>query len=162
MNLFKDRFRKKHPGEGQGEHMAEQTIEQPEVFQEHPMPHLESLNQPNMSANEIDDEQPAVTSLPVELQYLDRLVRYRLANEFQSASEPGEPKMPRYEQWELPIGRWIIGYNITNQPLTADEARLLLIGLVHHVQPNFFDHSIDSMLKGAGDFPKIGGARGKN
>ena len=48
------------------------------------------------------------------------------------------------------------------ETLGPDEARLLLIALVHHVQPDLFDQTIDSMLKGAGDFPKLGGTRGKN
>jgi hypothetical protein len=101
------------------------------------------------------------TSLPVELQYLVQLIRYRVALEFHRTAGV-EPVMPPYDHWNLPIGKFISDYNLENQPLSPDEARLLLIGLVHHVQPDLFDHAIDSMLNGAGDFPKIGGTRGKN
>jgi len=104
-------------------------------------------------------------SLPVELKYLVQLIRYRLAAEFHRT--PGtaklpEPVLPAYNHWNLPIGQFITDYNLNNQPFSPDEARLLLIGLVHHVQPDLFDHTIDNMLNGAGDFPKIGGTRGKN
>jgi hypothetical protein len=101
-------------------------------------------------------------SLPIELQYLVQLIRYRMATEFHRTSELPEPALPPYDQWSLPIGQFITNYNLSHQPFTPDETRLLLIGLVHHVQPDLFDHSIDSMLNGAGDFPKIGGTRGKN
>jgi len=102
------------------------------------------------------------TSLPVELQYLVQLIRYRMALEFHSTPGSAEPVMPPYDHWDLPIGKFISDYNLENKPLSPDEGRLLLIGLVHHVQPDLFDHAIDSMLNGAGDFPKIGGTRGKN
>jgi hypothetical protein len=101
-------------------------------------------------------------SLPIELQYLVKLIRYRMALEFHRTSESAEPAMPPYDLWDLPIGKFIKDYNLNNKELSPDEARLLLIGLVHHVQPDLFDQSIDSMLNGAGDFPKIGGTRGKN
>ncbi len=38
----------------------------------------------------------------------------------------------------------------------------LLIALVPHVQPHFFDNIIQQHLPKAGDFPQIGGVRGKN
>jgi hypothetical protein len=103
-----------------------------------------------------------LTSLPVELQYLVQLIRYRMAMEFHRTFGITEPVMPPYDHWSLPIGKFISDYNLENKPFSPDEARLLLIGLVHHVQPDLFDHAIDSMLNGAGDFPKIGGTRGKN
>ncbi len=102
------------------------------------------------------------SSLPIELQYLIRLIRYRMALEFHRTSGAVEPVMPSYDQWNLPIGKFVADYSLENKPLSPDEARLLLIGLVHHVQPDLFDHAIDRMLNGAGDFPKIGGTRGKN
>jgi hypothetical protein len=120
----------------------------------HPAPDLSSPPAP---------EKDYWSSLPVELQYLVHLIRYRMANEFHRTPESTEPPaFPPYDHWDLPIGKFITDYNLDNKPLTPDEARLLLIGLVHHVQPDLFDHSIDSMLNGAGDFPKIGGTRGKN
>jgi hypothetical protein len=100
--------------------------------------------------------------LPVELRYLEELIQYRIGQSFQTDVASVEPKMPPYEKWELPIGAFIVEYNKQNEPLNADEARLLLIGLAYHVQPDLFDQAIESVLKGAGDFPRIGGVRGKN
>jgi hypothetical protein len=108
------------------------------------------------------EPRPSILSLPLELQYLDKLIRYRLALAFDPSSSVEEPVMPPYDHWELPIGKYITEYNQANTPWTTDETRLLLIAMVHHVHPDLFDHSIDSMLKGGGDFPRIGGARGKN
>ena len=105
---------------------------------------------------------PSLPALPLELHYLGELIRHRLTAIFQSGSTKGEPPMPEYERWELPLGKFILDYNTANTPLTVDETRLLLIALAHHVQPDLFDHSIDSMLRGAGEFPRVGGARGKN
>ena len=101
--------------------------------------------------------------LPVELQYIVRLIRYRLGLEFHSSVLLTEPVMPPYENWDLPLGAFIRNYPVENpETIGPDEAKLLLIALVHHVQPDLFDQAIDSMLKGAGDFPKVGGTRGKN
>ena len=100
---------------------------------------------------------------PVELEYLEKLIQYRLALEFHTASPLKEPALPPYEQWDLPLGDFIKEYSRHNaEALGPDEARLLLIALVHHVQPDLFDRAIESMLRGAGDFPKLGGTRGKD
>ncbi len=97
-------------------------------------------------------------SLPVELHYLDDLIRYRIAQVLHPGSQRTELPMPAPDQWQLPLGKYIID----NPELTDDDARLLLIAVVHHVQPEFFDHSINGSLRGEGDFPLIGGMRGKN
>jgi hypothetical protein len=137
---------------------------------------VDQTEEPDNAAEEVDQDeeyaeatdeaahrqQVAAPTLPSELHYLDELIRYRLTLAFQPSSPATEPEMPPYEQWELPLGQFIIDYNRSGEALTADETRLLLIALVHHVQPDLFDHSIHSRLKGAGDFPRIGGARGKN
>lgn len=107
-------------------------------------------------------EKTILLSFPVEFRYLDSLIRYRMALAFDPGSNMAEPVMPPYQKWDLPIGKYLTEYNKVNTPWTPDEARLMLIALVHHVQPDLFDHSIDSTLKGGGDFPRIGGARGKN
>jgi ATPase family associated with various cellular activities (AAA) len=101
-------------------------------------------------------------SLPAELRYLEDLIRYRIESVLYPAAASVEPPMPSYDQWELPIGKFILNYNKANTPLTEIEAKLLLIALVDHVQPDLFDHSINGVLKGEADFPMIGGARGKN
>ncbi|WP_431214057.1 hypothetical protein ACQ86N_04060 [Puia sp. P3] len=46
--------------------------------------------------------------------------------------------------------------------LNVGEATLLLIALAPHFQPELFDEVIESKIPGAGNFPKLGGVRGKN
>jgi ATPase family associated with various cellular activities (AAA) len=113
------------------------------------------------------DEGSAVTSphprsFPPELQYLDSLIRHRIRRALHLETEQEEPQMPPYSQCQLPAGEFIIHYNLANPSLSDDEARVLLIALAHHVQSDLFDHSINSVLKGDNDFPRIGGIRGKN
>jgi hypothetical protein len=99
-------------------------------------------------------------TIPKELQYLDKLIRSRVAAELGEQGEAtsgGEPKMPAYDKWELPLGVFA-----REQKLTEDEALLLLIGLAHQVQPDLFQTAIESVLKNGGEFPKIGGVNGKN
>ncbi len=101
-------------------------------------------------------------SLPPELHYLYELIRYRIGQVLHPHKPMVEPLMPPYRYWQLPIGRFIIEYNLANPPLTANDARLLLIALVTHVQPDLIEHSINSVLKGESEFLLIGGSRGKN
>jgi hypothetical protein len=95
-------------------------------------------------------------TIPKELQYLDRLIRYRVAVETEQTTA-AEPKMPPYSQWELPLGAFV-----QSKRLKPDEARLLLIGLAHTVVPDLFQAAIEGTLKSGGEFPKIGGATGRN
>ena len=95
-------------------------------------------------------------TIPKELQYLDKLIRHRVAAETEH-SAGAEPKMPTFTQWELPLGAFA-----QEKQLTPDEARLLLIGLAHNVVPDLFQTAIESTLKSGGEFPKIGGTNGKN
>lgn len=96
-------------------------------------------------------------STPKELQYLDKLIRYRVSEELNPDSGAAEPKMPTYAHWELPLGKFA-----QDNDLKPDEARLLLIGLAHNIQPDLFQVAIENTLKNGGEFPKIGGANGKN
>lgn len=96
-------------------------------------------------------------NLPVELLYLYKLIRYRLSAYFDAASPGPEPVMPDIQFWELPVKDFI-----RQQTLDKTEALILLISLSPHIQPDLFDTAIEAVLKGSGDFPKIGGVRGKN
>ncbi len=46
--------------------------------------------------------------------------------------------------------------------LTIDEQIVLLITLVPHIQPDFFESVIQEVLPQGGDFPQFGGVRGSN
>lgn len=92
-----------------------------------------------------------------ELQMLRQLVQHRL-NEF-SSTEVHEPfpALLDIEQWQLPLK-----YFIRENNLTLNETFLVLMGLAPHLQPDFFDGTINGKLNNSGDFPKLGGVRGRN
>jgi hypothetical protein len=95
---------------------------------------------------------PASTGLPLEFQYVENLISFRLGN--------GEkPAFPAIDQWSLPIKEYIKQQNFYED---EDAATLLLIGLAPHAAPELFDRSIQEKIKESGDFPRIGGVRGKN
>jgi len=99
-------------------------------------------------------EQPEVQNHAApELQYLELLIDYRLNN----PSGVEIPQMPDIETWNFPVKKFVSWNN-----LDQDAATLLLIGLAPHVAPELFDHAIQEKLKSSGDFPEIGGVRGKN
>ena len=95
-----------------------------------------------------------MNNLP-EFQYLNDLINYRLNN----PSGPEIPAMPDVETWSLPVKKFLLESNLSKNQFAAT---LLLIGLAPHVVPELFDHAIQEKLKTSGDFPEIGGVRGKN
>ncbi|PWT95623.1 MAG: hypothetical protein C5B52_17395, partial [Bacteroidetes bacterium] len=88
--------------------------------------------------------------IPVEFQYLENLISYRL-------SQSAAPKFPDPKYWDLPVKDFVV-----KNGLDQDEATLLLIGLAPHAVPELFDKAIQDKIKSSGDFPEIGGVRGKN
>lgn len=90
--------------------------------------------------------------LPIEFQYLQKLVTYRLGY-----SE--KPSFPDILQWSLPLRKYIEDYGGDN---SQDIGTLLLTGLAPHAIPELFDQAIQEKIKASGDFPEIGGVRGKN
>lgn len=50
---------------------------------------------------------------------------------------------------------------VQQHQLSGEEYLILLMGLAPHIQPDFFDQVIQSHLDQAGDYPKLGGVRGK-
>lgn len=96
-------------------------------------------------------------------QFMDRvetLLRIRCAEYF---SQNGEPVVaesetePEFLDFRLPFSP-----NSPGVVLNAFEYSVLSISLVAHIQPQFFDESIQKNLPKAGDFPQLGGVRGKN
>jgi hypothetical protein len=94
---------------------------------------------------------------PAELQYMESLITYRLNNYFYLEADDVLPVFPPLEQWQLPVANFIKENN-----LTQNEAVVMLTGLVPHLQPDLFDKVIESKIGSSGDFPGIGGVRGKN
>lgn len=65
--------------------------------------------------------------------------------------------MPALDQWHYPLADFV-----HRNKLNIHEATLLLVALAPHVQPDLFDSAIEAKLNDSGNFPKIGGVRGKN
>jgi len=97
---------------------------------------------------------------PPEFEYLGRLITYRMRRTL-TEDKQSEPKYPAYKEWQLPMAEFI-----QKNKLTREDALLLLIGIIPHVEPGLFDQYIDQTLAAVpeyrGEFPRIGGARGKN
>ena len=62
---------------------------------------------------------------------------------------------------ELLTAETSLSYFIRRHQLDTAEQLTLLMALVPHLQPDFFDQSITAQLPQAGDYPQIGGWRGK-
>jgi hypothetical protein len=88
--------------------------------------------------------------IPPEFVYLEKLISYRLGLGH-------HPEFPDVKHWSLPVKKYVV-----DNGLDADAATLLLIGLVPHAFPELFDQAIQEKIKASGDFPEIGGIRGKN
>ena len=94
----------------------------------------------------IDDE------IPLEFQYLEQLIAFRLGY-------GRMPSFPAIHHWRLPLKNYIMTSQLTDQ---EDAICLLLIALAPHAIPDLFDRAIQEKIKSSGDFPEIGGVRGKN
>jgi len=92
-----------------------------------------------------------------ELEFLEQLIKFHLNKYYPSDDDQPEPVIPTLDKWYLPLAGFI-----HDRKLYAEEAILLLIALAPHIQPELFDAAIDSKMRGSGDFPKIGGVRGRN
>lgn len=90
-----------------------------------------------------------------EFEYLKNLIEYRLNN----PTGLDIPAMPDVENWSLPLKNFIQKNNLSKDQFAAT---LLLIGLAPHAVPQLFDDSFQEKIKTGGDFPELGGVRGKN
>lgn len=92
-----------------------------------------------------------------EMQLLDQFIRYRIDEYFPSEEKVENPLLLDINQWQLPVREFV-----KNANLTINETFVLLIALAPHVHPDLFDNAIHSKINGSGEFPIIGGVRGKN
>jgi hypothetical protein len=90
-----------------------------------------------------------------EFQYLRNLINYRLND----SSGLDIPEMPKVETWGLPVKNFVAKNNLQND---QNVVTLILVALAPHAVPELFDRAIQEKLKSSGDFPEIGGVRGKN
>jgi len=98
-----------------------------------------------------------IAQTPEEFQYLYKLIRYRLGKYFAGQETIDEPQIPELQLWSPSLANFIAA-----NKLNRAEAILLLIALAPHLHPDLFDTAIENSMKGTGDFPRIGGVRGKN
>ncbi|TVQ11346.1 MAG: ATP-binding protein [Bacteroidetes bacterium] len=97
-----------------------------------------------------------------ELQWLEKFIQWRIKSHFDSGEvlQPGKKKTPPplpQPTPETPYADLIAKHNF--QP---EEQLLLLLALCPHVQPNFLDDTIRKNLPDMGEFPQMGGRRGKD
>ncbi|VTP99628.1 hypothetical protein [Sphingobacterium daejeonense] len=93
---------------------------------------------------------------PEEFRYLEQLILYRLNVYFPDGNDIPKP-LPIYKKWSPKLFEFIV-----NHKLNINEASLLVLGMVPHIQPDLFDNLINFKLNQSGDFQKIGGVRGKD
>jgi AAA+ superfamily predicted ATPase len=103
---------------------------------------------------------PDIQTLQTALNYLAQVIQWRLEcyfsdNQQFSVTMP----IPADEWWtaETPLTEFI-----RKHQLDIAAQLTLLIALAPHLQPDFFDRLIAAQLPQAGDYPQIGGWRGKS
>jgi hypothetical protein len=99
-----------------------------------------------------NDRSASWERIPVEFQYLENLIAWRLG-------QNALPLFPELEYWELPVKHYIRRLGFKDDPRVCT---LLLIALAPHAFPDLFDRAIQDRIRSSGDFPEIGGVRGKN
>ena len=92
-----------------------------------------------------------------EFNYLEEYILYRLDSYFGSKDPVPEPQMPPFEEWAVHIPDLF-----KKADLNKDEKTLLLLALCPQVQSHLLDSIIQNKLSSAGDFPQLGGVRGKH
>jgi len=91
------------------------------------------------------------------LNNLETAVRYALSQHFTPGTEHTNVSV------KLPKNKTdIVLRFILENKLNAEEYICLLLALVPHISPNFFNAIISDYLPNGGDFPEFGGVKGKN
>ncbi len=99
-------------------------------------------------------------TLETALNYLAGVIQWRMGCYFNDNGHGKEAMPSPPDEWlipDTPLASFVRKYDLdTVAQLT------LLIALVPHLQPDFFDRLIINQLPQAGDYPQIGGWRGKS
>ena len=103
---------------------------------------------------------PIVGSMNIALEELEKIIAERL----KSSLSQEDFKYAGFFEFQSsfngsndPLNQFIISNKLNNE-----EKIILLIALAPHLQPHFFDQVIQQNIPKAGDFPQLGGVRGKN
>ncbi|MDJ0645854.1 MAG: ATP-binding protein [Flavobacteriaceae bacterium] len=92
-----------------------------------------------------------------EFNYLKRLLQYRLERYLRLEGGISKPALPTLDAWSLEVPP-----KIKSARLSEDEITVLLLAICPHVKSNLIDTVVHNTLESTGDFPMIGGVRGKN
>lgn len=95
-------------------------------------------------------------NLHISISWLTEVLEHRIALT-QGGETAGDVKSPTFEDDGSPLSLLIAKHNPT-----YEEIVVLLLALVPHIQPHFFDKVIASYLPDGGDFVEFGGVRGTN
>lgn len=93
----------------------------------------------------------------LEFKYLEEYLQYQLESYFNGKSSSTEPEIPAYSKWFIHVPEIIREAN-----LNKSEKTLLLLTLCPQIEGSLLDRVIQDKLASTGDFPQIGGVRGKN
>ncbi len=93
----------------------------------------------------------------LEFNYLKVLIEFRLEKYFNPENKITKPKVPPVSKWSIQLPE-----DLKKKNLSVDEKTLLLLALVPHVDSGFLDRVIQNKLQSTGDFPQLGGVRGKS
>lgn len=105
--------------------------------------------------NDQQELKPGECKMIVEFEYIRALLNYRLNN----PNGSDIPALPDITTWNLPAKNFIVKNNLQND---QDAVTLILVALAPHAAPELFDNTLQEKIKTPGDFPEIGGVRGKN
>lgn len=101
-------------------------------------------------------------ALKEPLTYLQHLIQRRMKTFFATRSNGRVFSLPALDEVVDSRDSILQTFLVQGYQLNTEEYFLLLIALAPHLDPTLFDHAIQEGLPKAGDFPQIGGARGKN
>jgi len=87
---------------------------------------------------------------------LEELIQARIKGYFAGIKENSSYFLPLFDHGTDPLSQFV-----QKNKLSLEEHYLLLIALTPHIRPEFFDQQIQEALPQPGDFPIIGGVRGK-
>src|SRR5215203_5621868 len=87
---------------------------------------------------------------------LGELIQARIQAHFSGIKKSSSYFLPSFDNGTDPLSCFV-----RENKLSIEEHYLLLIALTPHVRPEFFDQQIQEALPQPGDFPVVGGVRGK-
>lgn len=93
-----------------------------------------------------------------QMKWLESIIAWRMQQHFNS----GKGDATDTQSIETAYKSDKLWNSITKRfGLTKEDQLVFILALIPHISPNFLDNTIQKNLKNSGDFPQIGGTRGK-